>query len=106
MAHAGRVPFRYVVAAGLSGNRPDCLDAVEACVGVTAVVAIPAETHGWLQAPRPLDKPSLYTGEVRSQRVGVGPEPAPGTVAAVAAHLPASQWYRRTGSEGTKGPIE
>jgi hypothetical protein len=27
-------------------------------------------------------------------------------VAAVAAHLPASQWYRRQVSEGTKGPIE
>ena len=29
----------------------------------------------------------------------------PGTVAAVATSLPASHWYRRTVSEGTKGPI-
>jgi hypothetical protein len=79
---------------------------VEACVGVTAWVAIPAETHCWLQAPRTMDKPYLYKGEVRSKRVVVGPEHAPCTVAAVAAHLPASQWYRRKVSEGTKGPIE
>jgi SRSO17 transposase len=31
--------------------------------------------------------------------------PAPATVAAIAARLPASQWYRRTVSEGTKGPL-
>ena len=106
MAHEGLVPFRYVVADCLYGNSPDFLDAVEACVGVTALVAIPAETHCWLQAPRTMDKPYLYKGEVRSKRVVVGPEHAPCTVAAVAAHLPASQWYRRKVSEGTKGPIE
>lgn len=35
-------------------------------------------------------------------------EPAakPSTVAALAQSLPASKWYRRKGSEGTKGPIE
>jgi SRSO17 transposase len=32
--------------------------------------------------------------------------PAADTVAAVAARLPASSWYQRTVSEGTKGPIE
>jgi SRSO17 transposase len=103
MAHAGLVPFRYVVADGLYGQSPDFLDAVEACVGVTALVAIPAETHCWLQAPRTMDKPYLYKGEVRSKRVVVGPEHAPCTVAAVAAHLPASQWYRRKVSERDQG---
>jgi SRSO17 transposase len=42
MAHEGLVPFRYVVADCLYGHSPDFLDAVEACVGVTALVAIPA----------------------------------------------------------------
>ena len=36
----------------------------------------------------------------------VGSDQAPCTVAALAARLPASSWYRRKGSEGTKGPIE
>jgi hypothetical protein len=51
-------------------------------------------------------KTYIYKGEARSQRIVVGPDHAPCTVAAVAAHLPASQWYRRQVSEGTKGPIE
>jgi hypothetical protein len=34
----------------------------------------------------------------------VGPDSAPRTVPAVAARLPASRWYRRKVSEGTKGP--
>jgi hypothetical protein len=38
--------------------------------------------------------------------VVVDPDRAPSTVAAVAAKLPASSWYRRRVSEGTKGPIE
>ena len=35
----------------------------------------------------------------------IGPEHAPRPVAAVAANLPASCWYQRKVSEGTKGPI-
>src|SRR5262249_42359698 len=53
-----------------------------------------------------MDKTYLYKGEARSKRVVGGPDPAPGTVAAVAAPLLASQWYRRQGAEGTKGPSE
>jgi hypothetical protein len=37
--------------------------------------------------------------------VVVAPDSTPNTVAAVAASLPASSWYRRKVSEGTKGPI-
>ena len=35
----------------------------------------------------------------------VAPDSAPSTVATVATSLPASRWYRRKVSEGTKGPI-
>ena len=48
IAHAGLLPFKYVVADGLYGNSPDCLDAVETCVGITTFVAIPADTRCWL----------------------------------------------------------
>ena len=41
---------------------------------------------------------------MRSKRVVVAPDTAPCTVAALAARLPASRWYRRQVSEGTKGP--
>jgi len=42
---------------------------------------------------------------VHSQRVVVRPAQEPCTMAAVAARLPASSWYRRQVWEGTKGPI-
>jgi SRSO17 transposase len=99
------LPFKYVVADCLYGNSPDFLDAVEACVGVTALVAMPAETRCWLQRPQTQDKRYRYKGEARSKRVVGGPENAPRTVAALALRLPGSSWHRQTVSEGTKGPI-
>jgi SRSO17 transposase len=105
IAHEGLLPFKYLVADCLYGNSPDSLDAVEACVGVTAFVAIPAETRCWLQRPLTTDTTYTYKGEIRSKRVVVAPENSPCTVAAFAARLPASSWYQRTVSEGTKGPI-
>jgi hypothetical protein len=42
---------------------------------------------------------------VRAKRVVVASDHAPCPVAALAASLPASRWYRRQVSEGTKGPI-
>src|SRR5499433_3524434 len=105
MAHEGLLPFKYVVADCLYGNSPDFLDAVDACVGVTTFVAIPADTRCWLQRPQTADKTYIYKGDVRAKRVVVTPHHAPRSVAAVAASLPASSWYQRTVSEGTKGPM-
>jgi SRSO17 transposase len=101
----GLLPFKYIVADCLYGNSPAFLDAVDACVGRTALVAIPSETRCWLQRPQIQAKSYSYKGEARSKRVVV-PDNAPCTVATVAARLPTSSWYRRKVSEGTKGPIE
>ena len=103
---AALVPFKYVVADCLYGNSPDFLAAIDTCVGVTALVAIPSDTRCWLQAPQTADKTYQYKGAVRSKRVVVESVPAPSTVAALAQSLPASRWYRRKVSEGSKGPIE
>jgi SRSO17 transposase len=105
IAAEGLLPFKYLVADGLYGHSPAFWDAIEACVGVTAFVATAAETRGWLQRPLTADKPYRYKGEARSKRVVVAPDNAARPVAAIAASLPASSWYRRTVSEGTKGPI-
>ena len=105
MAHEGLLPCKYIVADCLYGNSPTFLDAIDACVGSTAFVAIPSETRCWLQRPRTADKRYRYKGEVRAKRVVVAPDSAPRMVATVAASLPASSGYRRKVSEGTKGPI-
>jgi hypothetical protein len=56
MVQEGLLPCKYVVADCLYGNRPAFLDAMDACVGVTALVAIPAETRCWLQRPPTAEK--------------------------------------------------
>src|SRR5499425_1592710 len=104
IAHEGLLPFKYIVADCLYGNSPTFLDAVDACVGRTALVAVPSETRCWLQRPQIAAKSYKYKGEARAKRV-VEPDSAPCMVATVAASLPASSWYRRKVSEGTKGPI-
>lgn len=101
----GLLPFKYVVADCLYGNSPAFLEAVEACVGVTALLAMPADTRCWLQRPGIEEQSYRYQGEVRSKRVVAASTTAPSSVAAVAASLPASSWHTRTVSEGTKGPI-
>jgi len=105
MVQEGLLPFKYLVAACLYGNSPAFWDAIEACVGVTAFVAIPAETRCWLQRPRTEDKTYTYKGAVHAKRVVVAPTHAPRSVAALAVSLPAASWYQRTVSEGTKGPL-
>jgi SRSO17 transposase len=105
IAQEGLLPFKYVVADCLYGNSPDFLHAVDACIGVTTFIAIPSETRCWLQAPRTTDRTYTYKGAVHAKRMVVSPAPEPCTVAALAARLPASSWYRRQVSEGTKGPI-
>jgi SRSO17 transposase len=105
MTHEGLLPFKYIVADCLYGNSPTFLDAVDACVGRTALVAVPSETRCWLQCPQIEAKSNTYKGEARVKRVVVAPDSAPSTVATVAASLPASRWHCRKVSEGTKGPI-
>jgi SRSO17 transposase len=105
IVHEGLLPFKYVVADCLYGNSPDFLDAVDACIGVTTFVAIPADTRCWLQRPRTEDKTYTYKGERRSKQIVAALNQPPCTVATLAASLPASRWYRRQVSEGTKGPI-
>ena len=106
IVHEGLLPFKYLVADCLYGNSPDFLDAMDACVGVTALLAISSETRCWLQRPQTTEKSYKYKGEERSKRVVLAPDSAPPTVATVAGCLPASHWYHRKVSEGTKGPIE
>jgi SRSO17 transposase len=92
IAHAGLLPCKYFVADCLYGHSPDCLDAVEACLGVTTCVAIPADTRCWLQTPRPVEHAYREKGEGHAQRVVVAPVKAACPVATLAASLPASSW--------------
>jgi len=100
----GRLPCTSLVADWLSGKRPACRDAVDAWVGGTALVAVPAETRWWRQRPLPPETPSTDKGAVRAKGVCPPEPPTPLTVAAWAPRRASSGWYRRMVSEGTKGP--
>src|SRR5437870_4827073 len=102
---ASILPCKYIVADCLYGNSPDFWAACEACVGTGACVATPADTRCWLQPLATTTHTYTYKGESRTQRRATASAPAPGTVAALAQAIPAKFWYRRTVSEGTKGPI-
>ena len=101
----GLLPFRYRVADCLYGNSPEFLDAIDACIGVTALVAIPGESRCWRQCPASEEQTYRYPGRERSKPVVLETAPEPMRVAALAASVPASNGYRRRVWEGTKGPI-
>jgi SRSO17 transposase len=105
LSQEGVLPFKDLVAACLSGNSPDVLEAVEACRGLTSMVAMPSDTRGWLQGPVRQATHDRDNGEARTTRPVAPNDRAPPTVEAIAKHLPDTLWYRRTVSEGTKGPI-
>jgi SRSO17 transposase len=101
----GVLPFRYIGADSVYGNSPVFLDAMEACVGRVYLVGISSETRCWLQCPVTQEQTYCYRGEVCTRRIlAPGSEP-PMSVAEWAHSLRPHSWYRRTVSEGSKGPI-
>lgn len=102
----GQLPFRYIAADSIYGNSPVFLDAMEACIGRVYMVGVSSETRCWLKRPQTELHPSRYGGEDHTQVVLVPSSPAPKSVAAWAQSLRPHVWYRRTVSEGSKGPIE
>jgi len=101
----GVIPFRYVVADSIYGNSPEFLEAVERVPGVTYLVALPCDTLCWLQNPATMEKSYRYGGEKRTKRILVETEKKPITFDKIAKGTNDYFWYRRTVSEGTKGPV-
>jgi hypothetical protein len=102
----GVLPFRYIVADCLYGNSPDFWAACEACVGTVAFVAIPEDTRAWLAPVATQQRTYRYRGEEHLKRAVIRPDTPVASVAELARQIGRGQWYRRTVSEGTKGPIE
>jgi SRSO17 transposase len=101
----GEIPFRYVVADSIYGNSPEFIGAVENVPGVTYLVALPRDTLCWLQSPMTMEKSYRYGGEKRTKRILAETEKKPITFEKIAKGTNDYFWYRRTVSEGTKGPI-
>jgi len=104
--HEGQLPFRYIVADSVYGNSPVFLDAMEACIGRVYMVGVSSETRCWLKRPQTELHAYRYGGEDHRQEVLASSSPPPKSVAEWAQSLRPHAWYRRTVSEGSKGPIE
>jgi len=101
----GAIPFRYVAADSIYGSSPEFLEAVEKITGVTYIVALPRDTLCWLQEPAIMEKSYRYGGEKRTKRVLAETEKKPVSFEKIARGTNDYFWYRRTVSEGTKGPV-
>ena len=101
----GVIPFRYVMADTVYGSSPEFLDAADKVPGVTYLVSLPRDTLCWLQEPATLEKTYRYGGEQRRKRTLAETEKKPVTFEKIARGTNDYFWYRRTVSEGTKGPM-
>jgi len=99
------IPFRYVVADTVYGGSPEFISAVEKINGVVYMVSLPMDTLCWVQGPSVMEKTYRYKGEERKKRMVAEAEDKPITFEKLARGTNDYFWYRRTVSEGTKGPI-
>lgn len=82
IAHSEILPFKYILADSVYGNNPDFIEAVRKLVGKTYFVSVSSTTLCWLRTPGPPIKVSDF-----------------------AKSLGSFYWYKRTVSEGAKGPV-
>ena len=106
LAGEGTLPFRYVLADSVYATSPEFICAVESLPDVTYLVQIPGDTLCWPRKPVTISKTYRYGGEERVRTILSDKSPKPMSVADLAAGLSRYFWYRRTVSEGAKGPIE
>lgn len=101
----GAIPFRYITADSIYGNSPEFIDAAEKVPGVIYFVALPSDTLCWMQNPVTMEKTYRYAGEKRTKRILSETADKPSTFKKIAKGTNDYFWYRRTVSEGAKGPI-
>jgi SRSO17 transposase len=100
------LPFKYVVADSIYGVSPDFIGAIEQRIGLTYFVQAPSDTRCWLQHPSVREKSYKHKGELKTKKYIPTEEKKPIKVSDFAKNLNDVFWYKRTVSEGTKGPID
>jgi SRSO17 transposase len=98
--------FRWVVADSIYGSSPDFINAVENCPDLRYFVSVPCDIPCWLTAPITRKKQYRYRGQIHEKTVLESTEKRPIAAQSLAQSIHDVFWYRRTVSEGAKGPIE
>ena len=99
------LPFKYVLADSVYADNPRFVEAVEALVGVTYLLQVPKNTLCWLKHPGTITKQYQYGGQALTKKVLSDRAKEPVAVSTIAENIHQIFWYRKTASEGTKGPI-
>jgi len=99
------LPFKYVLADALYGTSPEFIAAVEALPDKTYFVQVPKNTLCWLKRPMTITKTYRWGGKLRTKTLLADTDSKPLAVEELAHNINDYFWYRRTVSEGTKGPI-
>jgi len=102
----GAVSFRYAVADTVYGNSSAFTDAADSVVGKIYMVSMPCDTLFRLRPPVTREQAYQYGGENLAKTVPAENEKSPVRFDISAKNLHNCFWYRRTVSEGTKGPVE
>ena len=104
-AKENSIPFKYILADSIYGENPDFIKAAESLTGKIYFVSVGADTRCFMAQPMTVTKQYKYKGETRTKTVLSSEENTPITVKEIARNINNYFWYRRTVSEGTKGPI-
>lgn len=99
------LPFKYVLADSIYGVSPEFITAVEALPDKTYFVSVTKDTRCWLKRPMTITKSYHWGGKKRTKTILADPDGKPLAVEELANNINDYFWYRRTVSEGTKGPI-
>ncbi len=105
IADEGILPFKYVLADSVYGENPSFIETLDSLTDVTYLAAVGSDTRCWLQQPVTIEKIYKYRGKVKKKKILAKGEKTPITVKKLANSIHNYFWYRRTVSEGTKGPI-
>ncbi len=99
------LPFKYVLADSVYGMSPDFIEAVEAIPELLYLVSIHQNMLCWLKRPMTIKRKYKWKGQVRTKTILANSNKKPVSVAEIAKNTHDYFWYRRTVSEGSKGPI-
>jgi len=99
------LPVKYIAADSVYGSNPDFIEEVARHTGKVYFLAVLGETQCWLRRPATVEKEYRYRGEARKKRALRPGEKKPISMMDLARSINNFFWYRRTVSEGTKGPI-
>ncbi len=105
LAKEGILPFKHILADELYGDNPHFIEAAEQIQGASYFVAVSSDALCWLNEPITRKKRYKYRGRIREKTVLETTEKTPIRVDEIARSLNDFFWYRRTVSEGAKGPI-